>query len=133
MCQVLNVPYFSKSKFYFVFKSSFISVVMVLILDKNSSFSLLDNNFSSTKKFRISVAIKAHLANPAKGNVPYFLQSSITNKFYQYNIMKIFEYYFRLFLLILKLTGYNLTAFDNLLLIFISLRLFIKYFLFIFC
>jgi len=48
-----------------------------LILDKKFIFSFSDIAPIFWREFNNSTPTKPHLANPAKGNVPYFLQSSI--------------------------------------------------------
>ena len=47
-------------------------------MDLDELKQLVSNGESETLEFKKSIAIKAHLANPEKGKVPYFLQSSMS-------------------------------------------------------
>ena len=53
-----------------------ISYEIEFIVFRNLFFSEIDKILFSTKESKISIAIKPHLASPANGKVPYFLQFS---------------------------------------------------------
>ena len=73
----LKCPYFDKNFDLFnLIKSFVISEEIVFIEFKKLFLSFVWNILALFNDSSISIAIKPHLANPAKGKVPSFLQFS---------------------------------------------------------